>query len=191
MNYDKNSFLAGVTVGRQLKGWASVGTLLRGYSPLVHNDTGIYDYFYLDYLYDLDPDLSFGRFVSATVIYGSESGVLFPDNIERVDAHTIKVYVGIGSERRIRVFGSSDMGVNFSDGATVPSYGVGFYVDGIEPYELPYMGDICLWSRPNANFFENLGISLIPFHVMDAMSDTGAVSIAQHEYAEAFEITYT
>lgn len=191
MNYDKNSFLAGITVGRQLKGWASVGIQLRGYTPIVRNDKGVYDYFYLDYLYDVDSSLTFGRFISATVIYGSDSGVILPDNIERVDAHTIKVYAGISSERRIRVFGSADMGVNFSDGATVPSYGVGFYVDDVVPYELPYMGDSFQWSLPNVDIGETLGIGLISFHAMETVPDEGSVSVAQYEYAEAFYISYT
>lgn len=30
MNYDKNSFLAGIAVGRRLKGWASGGDLNMG-----------------------------------------------------------------------------------------------------------------------------------------------------------------
>ena len=191
MNYDKNSFLAGITVGRQLKGWASVGTQLRGYTPIVRNDKGVYDYFYLDYLYDVDSSLTFGRFVSATVIYGSDSGVILPDNIERVDAHTIKVYAGISSERRIRVFGSADMGVNFSDGATVPSYGVGFYVDDIVPYELPYMGDTFQLNMPDITPVDVLGIGFFPMHGMASMADSGAVSIAQYEYSEAFDISYT
>ena len=135
MPIDKKSLALGLAIGGRYNCQLNVE-----YRALAYNDKGEHDYFYLNYLYPL-ADLSFGRFVSATVIYGSSTGILTPDNIEMADSRTVKVYANIAGENRIRIFSSADMGVNFYDGSTVPSFGTNFYVDGVVPYELPWMGD--------------------------------------------------
>ena len=82
------SFLAGLCVGRSLKGWAGGGTKL-SLAPTCRLDSGVTAYFYIDYHYGLQ-NVSYGRFRNTTVILGA-SGEIIPREVEAVDSHTVKV----------------------------------------------------------------------------------------------------
>ena len=186
MPIDKKSLALGLAIGGRYNCQLNVE-----YRAMAWNDAGEYGYFYLNYLYPL-ANLSFGRFVSATVIYGSTTGIITPDNIEMIDSRTVKVYANIAGENRIRIFGSADMGVNFYDGSTVPSFGTNFYVDGITPYELPYLSDAFSLQIPELSMEEHYGAAYPSYTEHEAWADTATLSVPQLISAEdSFSISYT
>lgn len=135
MSYQKHSFLMGLSVGRNLKGWSG-GAGAAGLMPTCWNDVGVYDRFYIDYGAGLK-EFSYGRFCNKTGIFGT-AGELAPTDAVQVDGHTVCVYADISAQTRIRLYGNAKAGLPLADGRECPAWAAEFWVDGEAPYELPY-----------------------------------------------------
>lgn len=135
--YHKTSFLAGLALGRELKGWGGSGG--GGLAPLCWNDPGVYDCFYIDYRYGLG-HVSLGRFCSQTVLFGG-SGEIRPVEVEAVDGHTVRVWAELAGEATVRIYGSGRPGLAYADGHTVGPWAAELWPHGTAPHALPYLAD--------------------------------------------------
>lgn len=153
---EKRSFLMGLSVGRQLKGWggSAAGLTL---APFCWNDPGVYTHFYIDYRYGLQA-VSYGRFRNKTAIFGA-AGEIVPTDVVAVDSHTVKVLADIAGETRLRIFGSAKPGLAYFDGTTVGAFSAELYLDGTAPYELPYLAETGQASAVAFGMEEGFGLS--------------------------------
>lgn len=135
---DKRSFLAGLSVGRNLKGWGGSGTGL-SLSPLCWMDSGVTSHFYIDYRYGVQ-NVSYGRFRNKTAIFGA-NGEIVPTDVEVVDSHTVKVHADLTGEVLVRVYGNAKAGLTYFDGSAVGAFSAELYPSGTAPYELPYLAE--------------------------------------------------
>ena len=133
-----HSFLAGLSVGRTLKGWAGGGTKL-SLAPTCRLDSGVSAYFYIDYHYGLQ-NVSYGRVRNTTAIFGA-SGEIIPREVEAVDSHTVKVWADLAGQVKVTVYGNAKPGLTYFDGSAVGAYAAELYPAGAAPYELPYLAD--------------------------------------------------
>lgn len=168
MNYDKNSFLAGLSVGRSLKGWSNAGGT-DGYAPTVWNDIGVYDYFYIDYMQDVS-NFSLGRFLNATIISGA-TGEITPTNAEQVSGNVYKIYADITNGKQVSVFGREERGLRFTSGEDIPGFEAVFWVDDVKPHQLPYLYD---------------GTELLTYSFL-AADNTDFIYVAMHSLPVAFD----
>ncbi|MBQ8851170.1 MAG: hypothetical protein IJZ66_01825 [Oscillibacter sp.] len=132
------SFLAGLSVGRSLRGWAGSGAGL-SLAPFCWTDPGVTTYFYIDYRYGLQ-NVSYGRFRNKTALFGT-GGEIVPTEVEAVDSHTVKVWADIAGEVCVRIYGNAKPGLAYFDGTTVGAFAAELYPAGDAPYALPYMAE--------------------------------------------------
>ena len=185
--YHLKSFLAGLGVGRELKGWGGSGAGA-ALPPLCWNDPGVYDCFYIDYRYGLQ-HVSFGRFRNQTVILGS-GGEITPTEVEAVDRHTVRVWADLTGQVQLRLFGNGKPGLSYTDGRTVGPFSADLWIDGAAPCELPYMAEsveaaaVLLAAEEHARVAAAEAAERI-------WADTAAYTVRALEGSEAASISYT
>lgn len=138
MSCHKQSFLMGLSVGRNLKGWGGNASA-EPLAPVCWNDEGVYDRFYIDYGAGLQ-DFSYGRFCNKTAIFGT-AGEILPTDALWLDRKTACVYADISAQTRVRVYGNAKAGLPLADGRECPAWAAEFWVDGVAPHELPYAAE--------------------------------------------------
>lgn len=181
---DKRSFALGMAVGGRYN--ANINTR---YAPLVWNDPGIYDYFYIDYKRAVGT-FSYGRFRNSSALVGT-TGELIPSNAEQVTPRVYKIHADISQELLVRVFYNEGRGLVFSDGEAVPGFGVSFYVDGNQPYEPPYIYDCGVLELPEFAAPEGLAIAYVDVHAISGMADTVALpELNDHVTTESASVEY-
>ena len=138
MIHHKKSFLAGLAVGRSLRGWGG-GASGGGLVPLCWNEPGVYDSFLIDYRYGLG-GFSYGRFCNKTAIFGS-AGEIIPTAAEDLGGGAVRIWADLRGQTKVRVYGNAKAGLSFADGRLVPAFAAEFWMDGSAPYELPYLAE--------------------------------------------------
>lgn len=186
---EKRSFLAGLAVGRNLKGWSGVSTGAATAAPLCWNDPGVYDYFYIDYRAALR-EFSYGRFCNKTTILGA-AGEIIPTAAERVDTHTVRIWGSLAGETRVRVFGNSKEGLTFADGRAVGAFAGEFWVDGDAPYELPYLAESWQAKEPVPGMEERAGIDHPAVYGSAVLAESTALLVPEPAAGEAVTVEYT
>lgn len=186
MNYDKDSFLAGLSVGKSLKGWSGAGEA-EGYTPRVWNDPGVYDYFYIDYIRDV-VNFSLGRFRHATIISGA-TGELIPTNAEQISQSVYKIYVNITGAGQVSVLGREARGLKFPGNDDVPGFEANFWVDDETPYQPDYMYDAFALQEAHPNGTEIVTLGFYTGLGAFTMKDTVQISTKQ-TISETCTVTY-
>ena len=138
MSCHKQSFLMGLSVGRNLKGWGG-SAAAEALAPVCWNEKGIYDRFYIDYGAGLQA-FSYGRFCNKTGIFGA-AGEILPTDAAWLDSKTVCIYADISAQTRVRVYGNAKAGLTLADGRECPAWAAEFWVDGAAPHELPYAAE--------------------------------------------------
>lgn len=187
MIYDKNSFLAGLSVGKSLKGWSGAGEA-EGYTPRVWNDAGEYDYFYIDYIRDV-VNFSLGRFRHSTIISGA-TGDIVPSNAEQISGSVYKIYANIAGAGQVSVLGREARGLKFPGNDDVPGFEANFWVDDEEPYQPEYMYDILNFKPLLAVWDESAALSFVVGLQPIAIHETLPWQWPAPTVTETCEITY-
>lgn len=187
MPYDKDSFLAGLSVGKSLKGWSGAGEA-EGYTPRVWNDEGVYDYFYIDYIRDV-VNFSLGRFRHSTIISGA-TGELTPSNAEQISNSVYKIYANIAGAGQVSVLGREARGLKFPGNDDVPGFEANFWVDDEVPYQPDYMYDAFALQEPAFNGPESVSLQLLGHQTLPTLHDILHFS-APETYGETCTVTYT
>lgn len=164
MSIDKKSLALGFAIGGKFN-----CELNMEYSPKVWNDKGVYEYFYIDYKRAIGT-FSYGRFRNASVVVGT-TGEIIPVYAERITARVYKIDADISQEKQVRVFSTEGRGLNFSDGESVPGFGVSFWVDENTPHELPYIYDGATMERVDVVGIERQTIEYITIFETPAAAD--------------------
>ena len=133
MPYDKKSFLSGLAVERQLKGWATIS----GGTVAVWMNTGVYTHFFIDYFRPLS-EMSLNLFRRSTVLI-STSGVVMPTEIRQISESVYQVFAPLPQEsiagyplKGLNVVQFSDLWLSYSDGIKVPTFSAYLTVDPLK-----------------------------------------------------------
>lgn len=187
MEYRKDSFLAGLAVGRRLKGWAGVSGLA-GYTPAVSVEPGNYTGFYIDFVSALSV-LSTGLFNNAVTIT-TQQGLVQAAGVEQISPSKYWISASIGSSGQVQVFGSRNNGLYFSSLAAVPGFVTYFWVDDKEIYSPGYIYDHA--TLPTA--FTDISDSFLcsyPANRVYSMADSANILAAAFSAADSCEVIYT
>ena len=111
------------------------------YAPLIWNDTGKYNYFYIDFKKTLAP-FSMGMFIESSLVYGTAP--ITVTALEKVNTTTYKVYANItGLLHGVTVMSKSPTRLKLASGKELPAFstfafitGVSSYIDGGYFYEI-------------------------------------------------------
>ena len=102
------------------------------YTPLIWNDTGKYNYFYIDFKKTLSP-FSMGMFVESILVYGTAPITITA--LEKINATTCKVYADIsGLIHGLVVMSKSPTRLKLSTGKELPAFSTFAFVSGIAAY---------------------------------------------------------
>ena len=111
-------------------GMATKGLIKSGvqYEPIIWNDEGTYDYFYIDFKRAVQP-ISFGMLADSIVAYTTAS--LSITAVDRLSSSLYKVYCDISSKPNgVTIIHKTPTALYFADGKQVPSFSVHFFVSG-------------------------------------------------------------
>lgn len=102
------------------------------YSPLIWNDTGKYDYFYIDFKKPLTP-FSTGMFIESVLVYGTAPITITA--LEKINATTYKVYANIsGLIHGFVVMSKSPTRLKLITGKELPTFSSFTFVSGVSSY---------------------------------------------------------
>ena len=102
------------------------------YAPTIWNDTGHYDYFYIDFKKTLVP-FSLGMFVESILVYGTAP--ITVTGIEKINGTTFKVYANIsGLIHGLVVMSKSPTRLKLVTGKELPAFSTFTFVSGIVTY---------------------------------------------------------
>lgn len=102
------------------------------YSPLIWNDTGKYNYFYIDFKKTVTP-FTLGMFVESILVYGTAP--ITVTNVEKVNVTTYKVYADIsGLIHGLVVMSKSPTRLRLTTGKELPSFSTFTFLAGISSY---------------------------------------------------------
>jgi len=119
-------FQNGILCGLAMKGLIKTGSQ---YEPIIWNDEGIYDYFYIDFKRALAP-FTVGMLSDSLLVYGNDRLVI--TGFQKVSASTIKVFCNIaGLASGVIVVHKKNTFLSYSDGRSVPEFSSLFFVSGI------------------------------------------------------------
>ena len=142
MPYEKQSFLAGLAVGRQMKGWAAVSSGNSGPggsggtsgTVSVWMDPGLYTHFYIDYVRPL-AEMSLSLFQQSTILI-STSGVVTPTEIRQISDSIYQIFAPLPQGfiagyplKGLNIVQFSDLWVEYSDGVKVPMFSAYLAID--------------------------------------------------------------
>ena len=138
MSYDENSFLQGIAVGRGMRGRDSADYT----APTCWNDEGIYSYFYIQYPQAVST-ITKGQFTVCHNIFCGFGELLVTD-IKIIDSYTIKVICDISSAQNswVAITNYDNSYIKFTNGVSVPLYGILFWMNGIAPWNLGYIEEV-------------------------------------------------
>lgn len=180
---DRRSLALGMAIGGKFNCEINMD-----YQPAAWNDTGVYDYFYLDYKRALG-SFSYGRFRNASALVGT-TGELIPHNAEQVSAGVYRIYADISREKQVRIFGTEGRGLLFSDGEPVPDFGTAFWVDAEEPYRPDYLYDAAALAAREPEVSEQLERAFFPMRGFGAYREEAALRVPQLYVAEQAAVEY-
>lgn len=102
------------------------------YAPIIWNDTGHYDYFYIDFKKTLVP-FSMGMFVESILVYGTTTIPI--TGMEKINATTCKVYANISELiHGLLVMSKSPTRLKLSSGKELPAFSSFMFVSGVSSY---------------------------------------------------------
>jgi hypothetical protein len=102
------------------------------YKPRIWNDSGIYDYFYIDFKGQLN-DFSLGMFLESIIVYDSEQIIV--TDINFISSGVYKVFADIeGKINGVTVINKKSTLLTFTSGRILPVFSTIFYVEGVTPY---------------------------------------------------------
>lgn len=125
------------------------------YAPLIWNDTGKYNYFYIDFKKTLAP-FSMGMFVESILVYGTAPITITA--LEKINATTCKVYADIsGLTHGLVVMSKSPTRLKLSTGKELPAFSTFTFVAGVASYiDGGYMYDYCTYVLNSYTASENV-----------------------------------
>ena len=102
------------------------------YAPLIWNDTGKYNYFYIDFKKTLAP-FSMGMFVESILVFGTAP--ITVTGVEKVNTTTYKIYANIsGLIHGFVVMSKSPTRLKLITGKELPAFSTFAFVAGISSY---------------------------------------------------------
>ena len=102
------------------------------YIPTIWNDSGIYTYFYIDFLSAMQ-EFTFGMFSESIIVYDSVQ--ISVTAVEKVSASVCKVYANIASlPHGVTVINKKTSKLKFSSGESVPAFSIHMFVAGQVAY---------------------------------------------------------
>lgn len=187
MYYDANSFLQGIAVGRAMRGRDSSDIT----SPICWNETGIYSYFYIQYPQAITT-VTKGQFTVCHNIF-CRNGELTVTDIEVIDSKTLKVICNISTARNawVAVTNYDNSYLKYANGASIPIYGISFWVDDVKPWNLSYIEDITVLLNPNITASEGLITIDYPVTTSYACLDSALLSGINMTGLEEVHVNYT
>lgn len=128
-------FQNGFVVGMATKGLIKSG---QAYSPIIGNDTGLYSYFYIDFLKTLSL-FSLPMLIDGIQILTSSSTVITITGFTQITGSKYKIFTAdFSAQETLTVVGKPTTWLNFStDGTKVPGFSQLFYIAGITPIFRP------------------------------------------------------
>lgn len=129
----QNGFLCGMAT----KGLIRSGAL---YAPIIWNDEGVYDFFYIDFKRALAP-FSMGMLDESLILHDSVQFDI--SNFTYVSPGVYKIYCDLSDKiKGVTVMNKVSTLLSFSDGTPLPVFSTLFYVAGLVRYNrLPYCYD--------------------------------------------------
>jgi hypothetical protein len=119
----QNGFICGMATKGLIKG--------SRYEPIIWNDSGVYDYFYIDFKQRMSL-FSLGMFKESIIVYDSEQ--IEVTAIEKVSAGVYKIFANIeGKDKGVTVINKAATLLSYLSGAKLPSFSVMFMVAGLDP----------------------------------------------------------
>lgn len=141
---DQISYQNGFICGMATKGLVRSGQL---YQPIIYNDAGVYDYFYIDFRRALEP-FSLGMWNESIVIHDSVQ--LSVSKVVEVSYGVYKVYCDIRDKTHgITVINKKTSRLMFaSTGERVPVFSTHMFVEGQDKY----LDGGYMYDKSNFNF---------------------------------------
>lgn len=102
------------------------------YSPNLWNDSGVYNYFYIDFKQTLEL-FSLGMLKESLVVFDSVQIAI--DGMTYISPGIYKIYADLaGKVKGITVMNKANSLLDFSNGAPVPPFSTRFFVAGLDTY---------------------------------------------------------
>lgn len=123
-------FQNGFICGMATKGLTRSGEY---YKPLVWNDEGIYNYFYIDFKKSME-DFTLGMLQESIIVHDT---VQLPiTNLEKVSSSIYKIYCDITNKRSgITILNKKTSLLAFEGGQQLPIFSIHIYINGQDKYE--------------------------------------------------------
>lgn len=143
----QNGFLCGLAT----KGLIKTGAQ---YEPVIWNDEGVYDYFYIDFKRAIAP-FSLGMLAESIIVYGDAQIPI--TGFTKVSSSVYKIFCDISNKPKgVLVFNRKSTLLTYTNGQKLPVFSTFFYAAGQVPHEsLDYMYDI---SNFNGGYKASLAI---------------------------------
>lgn len=161
-------FQNGFVCGMATKGLTRSGEY---YKPLVWNDEGIYDYFYIDFKKSME-FFSIGMFTSSIIIHDSVQ--IDVQRIQQVTPAVYKIYCDISNKPfGITILNKKTTLLSFSGGVILPIFSVHMYIEGQEHLErLRYIYDRCNFPKLFSDIDEDMDIELAESEDIDTIAES-------------------
>lgn len=160
------------------------------YEPLLWNDTGVYSYFYIDFLKDLAP-FTIGMWNESIVVY--DSVAIAVTAVEKISARVYKVYANITNfPHGYTVLHKKTTRLTLPDGSTLAPFSIHAFVTGQIVYlDGAYVYDLINLQLPNFNVSETMENLL--WTAIDAGSIYESASLVQASFTavDTFTINLT
>lgn len=152
---DQISYQNGFVCGMATKGLVRSGQL---YQPIIYNDAGVYDYFYIDFRRALEP-FSLGMWNESIIVHDSVQ--LAVTQVSEVSFGVYKVTCDIsGKTHGITVINKKTSRLRFaSTGERVPVFSTHMYISGV----LSYVDGGYIYDPTTINF--GMSVTEIPGYV--------------------------
>ena len=186
---DSISFQNGFVCGLATKGLVKSGAL---YEPTIWNDSGIYNYFYIDFRRTMQA-FSIGMFKESIIV--SAVAVLPVTDVKQCGDTVYKVFCDISNQPKgVCVTNKKSTRLHFWNGEPVPAFSVWFSVAGQTNYiDAGYLFDKCDFTTFNTTTSENENVVLSDAFSIDEISErtTFSPTILSATTAENAAVTLT
>ncbi len=149
-------FQNGFICGMATKGLTRSGEY---YKPIVWNDDGVYNYFYIDFKKSMD-FFSIGMFNSSIIIYSYDQLDVY--KIEQISSTTYKIYCDLSNKPAgITILNKKTSLLSFVGRMTLPVFSIHMYIQGQEKLEqLKYIYDMYNYQKLISDVLDNINIVL-------------------------------
>ena len=156
---DSISFQNGFVCGLATKGLVKSGA---AYEPEIYNDSGVYDFFYLDFKRVMET-FSLGQFNESIIVFDSQQ--VSVSKIEKFSDTVYKIYCNLSTFiHGVTVLNKKTTRLKFSTGEVLPVFSVHTFIAGLSSYlDAGYLFDKCDFSQAQ---------------IYDSASDTGSAVLS-------------